>query len=390
MKGKANKRSVLAALLLLLPLLCGCWGGREIDALFIVTGVALDAAEEQEKLKVAFQVAKIEAGSGDSGGSSSADSSSILLKTEKDTVTDAIEEFNRSGSRRIFLHHNQVILIGRKLAEQGISEVIDLFMRDQEARLEVPIVLVDGEAEEALAVEMPQKKISGLFLGKLLELQSAVSIYNRTRVLDFASALLDGSASAVPLAKVEEEEGEKTLKIEGMAVFQNGRMTGTLSSEEALGFIWAMGSVVNSGVTVKEGENKASFIIGELDAKRTLDLRKDGGFSLNVNVHAELTANELQGFDDLDPKARTDRLTALAEDAIRRQIENTFSKAQAMRADIFEAGAMAKRHMPQKWREVQSRWGECFADMRLSVNVRVTLPNTGKAFESLRTEEQAS
>lgn len=390
MKGKANKRSVLAALLLLLPLLCGCWGGREIDALFIVTGVALDAAEEQEKLKVAFQVAKIEAGSGDSGGSSSADSSSILLKTEKDTVTDAIEEFNRSGSRRIFLHHNQVILIGRKLAEQGISEVIDLFMRDQEARLEVPIVVVDGEAEEALAVEMPQKKISGLFLGKLLELQSAVSIYNRTRVLDFASALLDGSASAVPLAKVEEEEGEKTLKIEGMAVFQNGRMTGTLSSEEALGFIWAMGSVVNSGVTVKEGENKASFIIGELDAKRTLDLRKDGGFLLNVNVHAELTANELQGFDDLDPKARTDRLTALAEDAIRRQIENTFSKAQAMRADIFEAGAMAKRHMPQKWREVQSRWGECFADMRLSVNVRVTLPNTGKAFESLRTEEQAS
>lgn len=390
MKKRAVIRRILWALLLILPLLLsGCWGGREIDALFIVTGVALDASDDPEKMNITFQVAKIEAMSGgDSGGSSSSDSSTILLKTEQPSVTDAIADFNRNSSRKIFLQHNQVILIGSELAEKGIIDAIDLFVRDQEARLEVPIVVVDGEAGEALAVEMPQKKISGEFLGRMLERQSTVSILYRTRLIDFTASLLEqSSSSVVPMVEVVEEDGEKLLKLTGMAVFKEGRMIGTLSNEEAQGFVFGMGSVSSSSITAKCDAGQASFLVSSLNARQKLNLRPDGGFSLNISVNAVLTANELYGFDGMDAPTLVNHLMELSQNTLKDSIKGAFQKAQELRADIYGTGLAAHRQYPKKWREVSKDWDEYFADMDLAVEVHVTLPNTGKVVESLNTEE---
>ena len=390
-KGVFKRRfPALIGLLSLLLLLCGCWGDKEIDDLFIVTGVGLDSSTEPDKMNITFQVAKVEAGSSGDSGSSAADSSTILLESEQGTVTEAIAEFNRNGSRQIFLQHNQVILIGSSLAEKGVTDIIDLFMRDQESRLEVAVLVVDGEAGEALAVETPQKKVSGLFLGKLLEQRSAISLFYRTRLLDFASGLMQkSSAAVVPMVKIVENDGKETFETTGMAVFQDGKLTSSLDNEEVLGFIWFMGNITNSGLTVKDDAGKASLIINQLGTKKTLKKLPDGGFSLKLSVNAVLTGNEIYGFSDMKPLELTNHLMELAQNEIRQGIEKTFQKAQQMQADIYEIGTMVHRKYPQYWHQIEKQWGEHFANIRLEVDVKATLPNNGKVIESLKIEEQS-
>ncbi|MGI6150343.1 MAG: Ger(x)C family spore germination protein [Christensenellales bacterium] len=391
MSKKALTRRILVSfwLILLALLLVGCWGGDEIDALFIVTGVGLDTSDDPEKMNIVFQVAKTQAASSGDSGSSSADSTTVLLKTQRGTVAEAIADFNRDGSRKIFMQHNQVILIGSALAEEGIADKIDLFVRDLEGRMEVPILIVDGDAEELLSVEMDQNKISGLFLADVLERQASTSIEYRIRLLDFASRLLDESSSPIAsMAEIVEEEGQDIIKITGMAVFQDGKMIGRLTNEETLGYIWAMGEVKNSGVVAKDDAGKAAFIIDELDTKKTLKLREDGGVAVKLSVSATLTINELYGYSEMNPVELIDHLIELSQHAIRQRIEDTFIIAQHMRADIYRFGVMTHRRFPKEWRKMREHWDDVFAGIQLDVEVKATIPSTGKVIESLKMKER--
>lgn len=390
-KALTRRLLVSLALIFLVLFLCGCWGETELDALFIVTGVGLDASDDPEKMTITFQVAKTQSGPANgSGDASSTESATILLKTERGTVAEGITDFNRDSSRKIFIQHNQVILIGSSLAEKGLSNRIDLFVRDQETRMEVPIVIVDGEAEEVLAVEMDQDKISGLFLSHVMERQGSISNQYRTRLLDFASRIIDESSSPIaPIAEVVKAEGGEEILITGMAVFKGDRMIGRLTNDETLGYIWAMGGVKNSSVVAEDDAGKAVFIISELDSKRTLTLREDGRVRVKLSVNALLSVNELKGFSKMAPLELINHLIELSQDTIRQRITDTFETARKMKADIYEFGVSVHRKFPKEWREMSGRWDDYFSGIDLVVEVKASIPTTGKVIKSLKMEEDS-
>jgi len=391
MTKQALTRRLLVPLALVFFVLffSGCWGETELDSLFIVTGVALDPSDDPEKMNITFQVAKTQSGpASGSGDASSTESATILLKTKRGTVAEGIADFNRDSSRKIFIQHNQVILIGSSLAEEGISDRIDLFVRDEETRMEVPIVIVDGEAEGVLAVEMDQDKISGLFLSHVMERQGSVSNQYRTRLLDFASRIIDESSSPVaPIAQVVKIMDKDEILITGMAVFKDDKLIGRLTNDETLGYIWTMGGVKNSSVAAEDDAGKAVFIIDELNSKRTLALREDGGVGVKISVDALLSVNELSGFSEMAPLELINHLIELSQDTIRQRIADTFETARNMKADIYEFGVSAHRKFPKEWRQMSDRWDDYFAGIEFEVEVKARIPSTGKVIKSLKMEE---
>ncbi|HWQ74208.1 MAG TPA: Ger(x)C family spore germination protein [Syntrophomonas sp.] len=387
--SKQRIRLTVAAVLLpaLMLLLSGCWDNHELDTLFIVTGVALDKADDPEQLDIALQIGKTRSNTSDSGEPNSQEDSTILLKTTGNTMLEGLMKFNRDSSRTLLLQHNQVLLLGSALAEQGVKDHIDLFLRDQEARMEVLVMVAEGRAEEVLSARLEQEKISGIYLARVMQDLYAVSPYYKIRMLDFVSRLRDGTSSPVaPVAVLTGKGDKQEIWIDGLAVFKGDKLIGRLSNDEALGYVWTMGDVAQCGVVAQSKYGRAVFRIVKLDAKRDITLRPDGSVLVTLSVDATLGIGELRGFDGISPKALMPYLVELAQDQIREQIMDTFQTAQALNADIYGFGTSVHRAYPGEWKAMKGRWGKLFPEIGLDVQCKVHLPATGQIVKSLEME----
>lgn len=382
-------RRITAAVMLpvLTMLLSGCWDNHELDTLFIVTGIALDKADNPEQLDIALQIGKPKSNVSDSGESNSQQESTIQLKTTAYTMMEGLMDFNRDSSRTLLLQHNQVLLLGSALAKQGIKDRIDLFIRDNEARMEVLVMIANGRADEVLSAKLDQEKISGMFLAREMQDLYAVSPYYKIRMLDFVSRLRDGTTSPVaPIVSVEKKDNKQEIKFNGFAVFKDGKMIGHLNNDKVLGYVWAMGNVKQCDVVVDNDLGRAVFQIIKLDSTRSITLRPDGGVRVTLSVDATLSIGELRGFNEKPFKDLMPYLIDLAQSEIRWKITDTYETAQALNADIYEIGTSVHRGYPKEWKKLKNRWNELFPDTELDVQVKVHIPTTGQIVKSLEME----
>jgi spore germination protein KC len=384
----ARKRRLAISLTLAAALtLSGCWDRRELDTLFITTGIALDAADEAGRMDITLQVSKTQARTGDSGRSGSQDETMLLFKTDGHSLLEAMMAFSRNSSRTLLLQHNQVLVMGAALAEQGIGSRIDIFLRERSTRMEVPVIIAENRAADVLSAKLEQERLSGMYLSRMIQNLASVSPYYQVRMLDFASRLLDETTAPVaPLVSVAGEEDRQEIRMAGLAVFKGDKLAGRLSNDETLGYIWAMGSVDRCEVVSDTDEGRAVFQIIRMDCDRALTLREDGGVRAKLSVSATLNVGELQGFEDIEAEALLPLLAGLAQAEIRKRITDTFEIARRLDADIYAFGTSVQGKYPKAWKRIKPEWDSVFSDIEFTVQAEARIPSTGQILDSLRME----
>jgi spore germination protein KC len=276
------------------------------------------------------------------------------------------------------------VLFGTPLAEEGIKDRIDMFMRQPQARMEVPVIVYEGRAGNLLAMQPEQDQIAGIYLERMMQGLAAMSPFYQVRLIDFASRLLDPSSAPVaPLVKVVREGVKREIKLDGMAVFKGDRMIGRLDNSQTAGYVWSMGNVQKSVVQAGSHLGKAVFHIVKLNCKRKVTLRPDSGVKVALTVDADLTVDELSGFDNMTAEKLTPCLIAMAQNEIRHEIMNSYAAASRLDADIFGFGTSVYRKYPKQWRTMKGQWDEQFRNIDLSVQARVRLEGVGKIGNSL-------
>lgn len=381
--------AVLLALCASAVFLTGCWDNRTIEEQLILTGISMDVADDPDQISVTAQVANIrqgEAGSGETGSEGS--NESIVMKATGDSLMACLTEMDRDSSQRLLFSHNQIRLFGIELAEQGIQKHLDLIMRDQKARFEVAIAIVDGRGEEALTATLAEMPLSGLFLGSLFEAQAQISEQYRVRLIDFVQRLLDDAAApVVPIIRVTDEEDKQEIKMAGMAIFRDDKMIGRLTNEQTVGYILSFGDVRKCNISVSSGPDSAGLHLATLDCKREVTLRQDGGVRVALTINAVASVSELDGFEEMKPPELLKHLENLAQEEIKNKITDCVSIAQSLDADIFGFCTMVYKQYPKQWNEMKDRWSEVFSDIDLSVQVKVRIPETGQIIQSLEMEK---
>lgn len=386
------KRILCAALaaLTLAPCLSGCWDQRELNTILLITGVGLDAAKDDEKkIDVTLQIFQVTPKTGKESSGGEGGTSPMVLDTEAETFVGALTEFSRENYHQLLLQHNQVLLLGADLAEKGVADRLDVFTRNQESRMEVSLMVVDGKAREALTAELEQDKVTGIFLARTMNLLAQKSIHYRVRMLDFATRLLDGSTAPIaPIIQVAEAEKGQEIKLAGLAVFKKDKMVGRLDDEETSGYIWAMGSVKGQSLSIVKDEKKAAFHVGRMDSKRTVTLGEDGKVSVKLDISADVNLSELAGFEAGPPSEVITQLTEMVQEDIQEKILKTFEKALEMNTDIYGIGTDVSRKYPKKWKDLKERWDEVFPESACTVTVRADVRGTGQVMRSMAMEEE--
>ncbi|MEA5039461.1 MAG: Ger(x)C family spore germination protein [Clostridiaceae bacterium] len=379
----AVRRAVLLALCVVVFLnLSGCWSRRELNTLAIVLGTGFDLGEEPDTVTITAQVVKPEeiksGGSSGPGGGTSGKVYTNIQNTDKSPLS-AIRGAVHAVKRRLYFPHNQVLIFGSELAKKDISEGLDTFMRDNETRMNVYIVIAKGRAEDILSEEPQIEKIPAVHIAGLLENQKAVSETVVVTLRDFSIAMLSGSMCPVaPMVELyETNEGQMKARLDSTAVFKNGQMIGELDKAQTRGLLYITGKTQSGAITVdtKWGQVTLELVHSQSELKAVKLSDGTIQMQLKINEDGYIESNETQ--KEMQKDSDIEMLKELEQEAIRTDVQQALYTARALQADVFGFGEIIRREYPDDWETMKGTWDIEFSKIKLNVKIEIELRSTG-------------
>ncbi|TGE34604.1 Ger(x)C family spore germination protein [Desulfosporosinus sp. Sb-LF] len=360
----------------------GCWNRRELPTLAIVLGVGVDRIEDTGKLKLTAQIVKTAtlktSSTEDSSSGSSGDAFWNATNTG-DSMFETVRDFTHKTNRKLYWPHNQVIIFGHSLAEKGVQQYIDFFIRDQEPRLGVWVLVADDKASDVLDVKPKLEKIPAVNLADLMEDQSASSQTSVIKLYEFITRLMSQTTAPIaPIVEVQGKGNDKELIVTGTAVFKRDQLIGKLDKEETRGLLWVIDKVKSGIIDVNcpDSDAKVNLEIIRTKGKFTSEIIDNKPY-IKVDIKEEGNIASQSCSDSLVSPATVAALEAEQANAIKEEIKAALSKAQKLNADIFGFGDAIHQRHPSEWKEMKTNWNELFPDLEVEINVEAKLRRSG-------------
>lgn len=382
----------------------GCWNRKEFSDISICTALGYDQVIVDNKPKLLWSAYCIKTTPAEGGGGSSSTPSGsnkgMVISSLGENVIDAAFSWNLRAPRTYFISDAQVMLIGEELAKAGISEEMDVFMRQKDLRPRTLVAVCQGMAVDALQA---QPEIESLLSGELKE-KIDVSYFRaskspHTDLIQLTRDLLTpGKEVVLPLLKLvsppespsmisgNENQSQvsggqprkKILVLAGSAVFIDDRMAGTLDEEETQGMLFVTNKF-NTGalpLTVTDQNKSVTFIIRNTKTEVKPIINED---SVEFEIKIKGQGNLLEQKDSEVDTSEED--FAKAEELIDQQVENfclqSVQKCQELNSDVFGFGSIIARSQPDYWEKIERQWAEVFPTVNIRVVADFRIENAG-------------
>lgn len=413
---KKRVRIALAACLLIIPVLfSGCWDRVEINELAIIRAIAVDylPGEKEPYLVTLVVIRPEEVVSGTEGGGAGS-SPTRFFSGSGATLNMAVQKAGYSLSRRIFLPHNQLVLVGEEAARQGLFHITDFILRNNQLRLTNIILVVQGLAHEAVHTqERLENSVIEEILGmidqvrfhgdtspqetyKIIKQLASPGICPHTAVLRVAPSL-EKTISGLEKELADNQEGggnngqgggqsgelpdpEKTLIMDGLAVFCDDRLAGYLDVAETRGFMFLAGRNPRSVVMVTDPVNPREKVSLQITRSRTKIIPQvnDGRISFRVEVEEEGNLLSQATHDNLSSLEMLDKLASAKAGVIKAEMEKALRRLQQLQADIVGFGEQLNRSNPEVFRSLAKDWKKVFSEVDVEIHVTAYIRRTGQ------------
>ncbi|MFC4808352.1 Ger(x)C family spore germination protein [Paenibacillus sp. GCM10023250] len=382
----------LAALLLCCGIaVSGCGDRAELPEKGFVMGVGIDDAGSGQVL-VTFQIYKPSqtvASRGKSG------TPYVNVRTKDTSVMEAIRDVTIHLGRKAQFSHTRVILLSERIARKiPVTQLLDIFYRDNEPRLTITLMITKGRASDYFDQRpfIENTVSQQYYLSERSEhLYSGKTI--GTNLLELALQLRSESqVGAIPYLKLDERQTGSEPGVAGLAIVKNGLMTGRFDGQETEGLLMLMNRYTNGIIEIpcasggnagdggSEDENggvpldEAAEML-QFDNHRTVAFGKDG-VKVRYRIRATVANLELSCTtlgNERQEQAYEDKISA----AIRQQMLSAMTRLRQEKADLLGIGNEIYRRDPQLWRKWKPDWAERFAKLDCEVEVETVIATHG-------------
>jgi len=373
-------RGSLGLLLLSLVLSGGCWDRRELETLAVVTGMGLNYAAQGDGYEVAFKIvraAQLQSASGGAGGGGELKPVWILRSTGP-TVFEAVRNATFQSSRRLFLSHNQVLIISEAVAKGGLLPALEFFVRDHEPRNTQWLLLTPDEPVEILDAAAGLEHVSALAIVDLMKQYQLTSKIKPVYLADYIKTRIEKTtANTLPIIRIYETAGKKELLLDGTAILKEDRLVGFLDHKETRGLLWVLGEVRGGVITVDlPGGGKATFEIFDAIPKVKVEF-KEGRVQVKIEIKERAGLGAQTTYADLSTPEQFKKLENLQTKAIEDEIRAALAKAKAYKADIFGFGEYLYKHDHRTWQRLQKEWERYFVDAQVEIKIEAMVEELG-------------
>ncbi|MGK0699400.1 Ger(x)C family spore germination protein [Priestia flexa] len=331
------KRLITISICLLLT--TGCWDQNLMKNAILIQTITFDRTDE-DKFLFGIAIPGIYSNSLTSGQETPA-SNSQTLSTIANTPREGRMKLNTEIPGNLDASKNKLILFGEQFAKDDIYPSLDVIWRDPRNSMSAKLAVVKGKAVDTLNIKPKlESSISQNILNLIKGTEANTIIPNET-IQTLASEILDpGEDVVLPLLKIG--HNGTTIDVEGLALFDDRKLTGTLSQEESTLFLLLNNKRGKyARFTKNTNDNKAkmtnfiSLNVDNMKRKLNVSVNNNGDVSVNLNLHLEMAVEE---FPLGDVPKKLNQLNKELSKNLTNEAEAVIYKLQEANCDAFGIG----------------------------------------------------
>nr|WP_272949045.1 Ger(x)C family spore germination protein [Paenibacillus contaminans] len=363
--------------------LSGCWSTVELNDRSFAKILLVDKTEAGIELTLGFplpnQLVPNQAGGG--GGGKTDYPFSYVTKTDKE-IAKAYRAIQSDLSRKIAFGQLEIIIIGRRLAEDGIGPVVDFIAREPKLHINSYLFVLDGSLKEFANIPVGFERFPVDILTAYAEEQVTVEV----TLKDLLMANYSGGDLVIPTivfdreGMVKKKKGEKWLGTDGAAILRNGRMVSKLNTKEMRGALWILGKLQDAEVNVTSPTDGKT--ISFLVTNATTRINPETGSPLKIHINCKADVDVLANESDmtLDTPDQLRILERSLGEKLEKRIAQAVAVSKEAKADAFQLGNYIRWYYPRKWKEMKKDWRQLYADhIIVDQHVDVAIKRLGAA-----------
>ncbi|WP_336784268.1 Ger(x)C family spore germination protein [Paenibacillus illinoisensis] len=391
---------LVLSLVVLLPLLTGCWDRKELNDLGIMLGLGVD--KDGDKIKVSAQVVVPNEVSSKSGGGKG--TPVTQYQATADTLFEAIQKLTETSPRRIFMAHVRILVFGEEYARKdGIYDVMEAMTREPSVRPDYYVMVArKTTASKVLDLLTPLENIPAEKLFTSLDVSaktwSPTTTVTGDQLLDYMlTPGIQPVITGVEIIGNQDVSGSKdnissirtpaSLHTTGLSVFKKDKLIGWLTEEESKGYNYIRDNVVSTVSDLPCGNGGTVTF----KALRTSTKRKAKIVDGQPVIHIKLeNVSSIASVECGIKIGSMETLRKLEEESEERLIELMQTSVNSVRreyhADIFGFGQEVYHADPKLFKKMEDDWNKHFDNLDIKYEANVQIKRTGTLDNSFKDE----
>ncbi|MFD0958460.1 Ger(x)C family spore germination protein [Paenibacillus chungangensis] len=299
-----------------------------------------------------------------------------------ETFEESFFDIYRTSQERIYWGHLTAIIIHESAIKQGIDSIYDSFSRYYEFRLTPWVFGTRSSIEDILNARgfYEQSPLSTV-------LQDPEGIYTQSsqihsiRLHRLMSQVNEpGYTTAIPTLSINREtwrsngKTEPKLMIDGAIFLENERYTGYMPIKQLQGLRWIQPQTVRAAVEVPTAKKPIVAIVID-KPKAHITMRSD---SEKPRFEIQLKAQGYMTNRAKNQMLQLHELEKATEEAIAKQIQETYENARTKGIDIYNFEYFMFRHHNWLWKKIHYSDKKLIAkDTIQDISVRLKVKHTG-------------
>ena len=385
-------------LILLLPLLSGCYNYRELNELGITTAVSIDYKDNNF-----YVIAEVINPIKQQDASSSNNSPFINYNSSSSSLQDAFRKVVLESPRQLYAAQLEIIVLSEEVVNNHLEEVLEYFARDPEARTEIKIIVAKTEdSTKAITLQTLLTSLSSSNIIKSLDLQSKVLGMDYPVTLnELLNMYIDPYLEVVLPSMTlygnyeigDEKENITTsspkaiVKIDGSTITKDNKILGYLDLEESKILNLINGKLKETIIKMNYYDGYIIFEPNRIKVSRELDIKNN---IIKINISGYSKTKEIQSNIDLKDPKEVKKLNKALNMELEKKITDTFNSIrEKYGTDVFGFQELYYRTNYKYFKENCTNWYEdIYPKIKLEVKANVRLYEKGSTLGGLRYERK--
>mgnify|MGYP002544169912 CR=1 FL=1 len=311
-------------LILLLPLLSGCYNYRELNELGITTAVSIDYKDNNF-----YVIAEVINPIKQQDASSSNNSPFVNYNSSSSSLQDAFRKVVLESPRQLYAAQLEIIVLSEEVVNNHLEEVLEYFARDPESRTEIKIIVAKTEdSTKAITLQTLLTSLSSSNIINSLDLQSKVLGMSYPVTLnELLNMYIDPYLEVVLPSMTlygnyeigDEKENITTsspkaiVKIDGSTITKDNKILGYLDLEESKILNLINGKLKETIIKMNYYDGYIIFEPNRIKVSRELDIKNN---IIKINISGYSKTKEIQSNIDLKDPKEVEKLNTESKDLL--------------------------------------------------------------------------
>lgn len=385
-------------LILLLPLLSGCYNYRELNELGITTAVSIDCKDNNF-----YVIAEVINPIKQQDASSSNNSPFVNYNSSSSSLQDAFRKVVLESPRQLYAAQLEIIVLSEEVVNNHLEEVLEYFARDPEARTEIKIIVAKTEdSTKAITLQTLLTSLSSSNIINSLDLQSKVLGMSYPVTLnELLNMYIDPYLEVVLPSMTlygnyeigDEKENITTsspkaiVKIDGSTITKDNKILGYLDLEESKILNLINGKLKETIIKMNYYDGYIIFEPNRIKVSRELDIKNN---IIKINISGYSKTKEIQSNINLKDPKEVKKLNKALNMELEKKITDTFNSIrEKYGTDVFGFQELYYRTNYKYFKENCTNWYEdIYPKIKLEVKANVRLYEKGSTLGGLRYERK--